>query len=73
MYKVFHFFDNRFLSLSRNRFAAGHDKSKVSDNTVIETAKIISLQHYIAFNSIDVINREEDTTDKQRDAIIISF
>ncbi|MGI8597850.1 MAG: hypothetical protein ACR2KB_01215 [Chitinophagaceae bacterium] len=73
MYKVFHFFANRFLSLSRNRFAAGHAKAKVSDNTVIETAKIISLQHYIVFNSIDVINREEDTTDIQRDAIIISF
>lgn len=73
MYKAFHFFTNRFLSLPGNCFTAGHAKAKASDNTGKETAKVISLQHYIAFNSIEVINREEDTTDIQREAIIISF
>jgi putative Ca2+/H+ antiporter (TMEM165/GDT1 family) len=73
MYKAFNVFVTRFLTLSEYFLSAVYVKAKASNNTVKQTAKIISLQHYIAFSSIDVINREEDKNDIQREAIIISF
>jgi hypothetical protein len=73
MYKAFQVFATRFLTLSEYFLSVVYVKAKASDNTVKETAKVISLQHYIAFRSIDVISREEEKTDIQKEAIIISF
>jgi hypothetical protein len=73
MYKALNFFANRVLSFPGIFFSADNAMNNACDNTKKETAKIISLQHYIAFSSVDVISREKETTDIQKEAIIISF